>query len=635
MTNTIDASQPATGTALNSAPIRANFLAASNAVNDLQTQISALVSGSTSFANLTVAGTAAIGTALTVSGSTSLATLGTSGGATFGAGITAAGIIQSSTGGFKFPDNTVQTTGWTGTLISPAITGTISTTSPQNLFGTTAATGIGGLAQGSEQVGINGSSNAAYGRWSPDTSGNQLVYYKSRGTTVGSHAAVVPGDFMATISAVADDGINQTTKVARVSLLADPLGTISTGIIPGSITFSTANSSGALTNALTIDRNQSTTFVDGSSFGASGYNNISTYTFASGPQSVFGLNPIVNYTLSGSSNIATIAGTFNIPGGSTSSSLAALSSFLTLGTGSSTIFNLRVHSVTLNLGGSYTGTITEASAITINQPTTSGVVVPVYNSIDIRGVSSHGSGITSGTIVNQGITFGAPTASAAAGGTITNNAININLGNSSGAGTNTNVGLQILGNGGSGGAGTTTNRAILSSSTAASSLAGQLWLGYTSSNGAYPLQVNGQIFATSATIATSDVNFKTNIVPIASALSLIQALNPVEFEFIPNSVHNFPSGRQIGFVAQDVERVLAGSDYTNSLVFTNTREAVPAVEAQEAGVDEDGNVITPAVEARDAIPAESFLGLADAGFTPLVVKAIQELATRVAVLEAA
>lgn len=176
--------------------------------------------------------------------------------------------------------------------------------------------------------------------------------------------------------------------------------------------------------------------------------------------------------------------------------------------------------------------------------------------------------------------------------------------------------------------------------------AGHFLVGYTASNGAFPLQVNGQIFATSATIATSDQKFKTNVVPIASALGLVCALQPVEFDYLPDEVHNFPSGRQIGFIAQEVQTALAGSDYIDALVYENNRAAQPAVEArdavpeQPAVLDDDGTVVTPevpsqpAVAAQPAVPADSFLGLADAGFTPLVVKALQELAAQVTALQA-
>lgn len=243
-------------------------------------------------------------------------------------------------------------------------------------------------------------------------------------------------------------------------------------------------------------------------------------------------------------------------------------------------------------------------------------------------------GNTAGTVSNYSFNGAGHTAAAAAGGTLNNYGFNITIGTGSGAGTTTNTGLSIIGNGGSGGSGTTNNWAINSTSTANSALAGKLFLGYTTSNGSYPLQVNGQIFATSSSIATSDQMFKTNVAPIKTALSLINSLNPVEFDFLPNETHNFPAGRQIGFIAQQVQAALAGTDYANAIVFQNNRPAVLAQDAVSEVIDEEtGNVIVVASPAVPAQPVESFLGVADAGFTPLLVKAIQELTLQATALQ--
>jgi hypothetical protein len=85
---------------------------------------------------------------------------------------------------------------------------------------------------------------------------------------------------------------------------------------------------------------------------------------------------------------------------------------------------------------------------------------------------------------------------------------------------------------------------------------GYLLVGYTSSNGAYKLQVNSQIFATSAIIATSDKNYKTNITPISNSLALVNKLNPVSFDWKEHSVHDFDTkNTYVGFLAQDVQKV--------------------------------------------------------------------------------
>lgn len=140
-------------------------------------------------------------------------------------------------------------------------------------------------------------------------------------------------------------------------------------------------------------------------------------------------------------------------------------------------------------------------------------------------------------------------------------------------------------------------------------------LGFTSSNGAYRLQVNSQIYATSAVVATSDKRYKTAVRPICGALGLVQQLAPVSFEWLPHAVHQFPAGRAVGFLAQDVAQVLAGTGYEQAIVKTNSTE-LP-----------DGTT-------------EEFFGLAEGALVPLLVAAMQEqqaaineLATRLRVLE--
>lgn len=132
-------------------------------------------------------------------------------------------------------------------------------------------------------------------------------------------------------------------------------------------------------------------------------------------------------------------------------------------------------------------------------------------------------------------------------------------------------------------------------------------IGYGSSNGAYRLQVNGQIFATNATIATSDMKFKENIKPLEQGLDAVLALRPRTYQFRPSEKHNFPQGTQVGFVAQEVDAVLRGTDYAKSVVTT----------IGDAG-DELGRM----------------KGLAEAKLIPLLVKAIQELHAEVQALKA-
>lgn len=133
---------------------------------------------------------------------------------------------------------------------------------------------------------------------------------------------------------------------------------------------------------------------------------------------------------------------------------------------------------------------------------------------------------------------------------------------------------------------------------------GELWIGYTVDQGAYLLQVNSQIFATNATIATSDGRFKTDVQPVREGLAAVKALQPVQFRWKKHPVHNFIDGTDVGFIAQDVRAALTGRDYTGAVVTQNG-----------SGESE-------------------FLGMADSKLIPLLVAAVQELSAEVNALKA-
>lgn len=126
-----------------------------------------------------------------------------------------------------------------------------------------------------------------------------------------------------------------------------------------------------------------------------------------------------------------------------------------------------------------------------------------------------------------------------------------------------------------------------------------LLVGYTASNGAYKLQVNSQIYATNATIATSDARFKTNVEALTDATAVIEALRPVAFDFIPHAERNFATERQVGLIAQETQSALAGTDYADSVV-------------AQCG---------------------DHLGLAYEKLVPVLIKALQESNARIAALE--
>jgi hypothetical protein len=134
---------------------------------------------------------------------------------------------------------------------------------------------------------------------------------------------------------------------------------------------------------------------------------------------------------------------------------------------------------------------------------------------------------------------------------------------------------------------------------------GEVNIGYgETDNGAYPLQVNGQIFATNATIATSDIKFKENIIPLNKGLDIINKLKPVTFNFINDTKNNFSEYEEVGFIAQDVDRALSTETFAKSIV--------------KASDDSDPN---------------STMGLATQNLIPILVKAIQEQNSLIKALE--
>nr|QMP83771.1 MAG: hypothetical protein [Caudoviricetes sp.] len=129
--------------------------------------------------------------------------------------------------------------------------------------------------------------------------------------------------------------------------------------------------------------------------------------------------------------------------------------------------------------------------------------------------------------------------------------------------------------------------------------AGELLIGTTTDNGAYLLQVNSQIWATNATIATSDARLKENVAPIQNALFAINKMEPVAFDFIQGTAYNLDSARQTGFIAQDLQAAIANEEYADCVV----KECGP------------------------------YLGVAYEKLIPVLVKSIQELSARLETLE--
>jgi len=117
----------------------------------------------------------------------------------------------------------------------------------------TAQITVGGTTSGTSAIGI--------GRFSNDASQTYLAFAKSRNTTVGTYGvAVQSGDAVGTINWSGDDG---TSPISLASISASVDVAPSTGIVQGRLVFSTANSSGTLTEVMRIGSAQTVSIGSG------------------------------------------------------------------------------------------------------------------------------------------------------------------------------------------------------------------------------------------------------------------------------------------------------------------------------------------------------------------------------------
>lgn len=81
-------------------------------------------------------------------------------------------------------------------------------------------------------------------------------------------------------------------------------------------------------------------------------------------------------------------------------------------------------------------------------------------------------------------------------------------------------------------------------------------VGIGASSPTYKLQVNGSVAGVGNYNNVSDARYKQNIATFPNALDAILNLRGVTFDWKPTPGMNFSDGRQIGFIAQEVEKVL-------------------------------------------------------------------------------
>lgn len=195
------------------------------------------------------------------------------------------GTLATTSGSLPSIQGTANQVLVNGTSGSPVSGTAITLTTPQNI-GTTStpqfsgayfgsATGPVASASGTVQtVGLSGGLGNYIASSYFNGSGSAPTYfcYKSRSASVGSFTAVQSGDVLGRFLVFGDDG-TQFSEAAAIVLQAT--GTISNGIVPGFWSFQTANASGSLTTAMTIDSSQVVALTNAlaSSSGGTGVNN--------------------------------------------------------------------------------------------------------------------------------------------------------------------------------------------------------------------------------------------------------------------------------------------------------------------------------------------------------------------------
>lgn len=304
------------------------------------------------------------------------------------------------------------------------------------------------------------------------------------GTTGPATPLEVSGVIQVRDAAVApDNGYNGALRITRADSTGQYINLVRYGISGWSIGTVYNSSTFAIGGIAGTDSSFNPAFV----ITTGGNVGIGTTNPAIGQLQVSGTetNPVVLY-MNGTNNSSTTTNLFGLdanvnfnPAGASLSAIYGIASQPNISGSSLTISNMYGVFSQLAIGVGYTGTPTNGYGFYSGNPGASSST-PFSNYIAfISAAITNGDGITSGTVNNLGFQINSSTAAAGSGGTIVNASAQFAVPSGSGAGTTTNYGLKIVGNGGSGGAGTTTNYAIYNTSTANNYFAGNVGIGVT------------------------------------------------------------------------------------------------------------------------------------------------------------
>jgi hypothetical protein len=131
----------------------------------------------------------------------------------------------------------------------------------------------------------------------------------------------------------------------------------------------------------------------------------------------------------------------------------------------------------------------------------------------------------------------------------------------------------------------------------------------SNSAGLYAIYSNGRVFTTGNYYVPSDENLKTNITPVKQALSMVKQIEPVYFDFKDEYKVYVEGKNQIGFLAQNLEKVLpmAISDVrltSKREVGRKTSNMVESMNAKAVNYDALIPLLTKAIQEQQEIIEE-------------------------------
>lgn len=131
---------------------------------------------------------------------------------------------------------------------------------------------------------------------------------------------------------------------------------------------------------------------------------------------------------------------------------------------------------------------------------------------------------------------------------------------------------------------------------------------------------NGNVQITGSLTVASDASKKTNVKAIEGAVSLVQQIDGKSYDFIADGTNNFSTGKQYGFLAQELQRVLP--ELVKDIEAPGAPEEVTKTELLPVGDDgREENVTTSEFGEGQS---ENYKSVNYIGLIPILVEAIKE-----------